>query len=173
MRDEAVAEMELAIRSMKLKLQNLEVELASSHSPDDNEATRAEITDQKEMLAEMEDRLVDLRGPVVDLKQALYGADAPEGSVVRAEEGESAAHAAARVEEAKKNAHDLTGLVRKKEKVKPAATTTESLPIHNGANGKRKAEDDVDETESKKSRVDDNSATPMSVEEVLEPSPAA
>lgn len=57
LRDEAVREQEAAIRSTKLKLQNKEVQLASSSSPDDNDITRALIIDVKEIIAEMEDRV--------------------------------------------------------------------------------------------------------------------
>lgn len=61
--------------------------------------------------------------------------------------GESPAEAQARIEEAKKGATDLTGLVRRKAKA-PEAT--------NGAvtNGKRKAEE-VEEPETKKAKVED------------------
>jgi len=57
MRDEAVNEMKAAINSTKLKLQNKEVELASSNSPDDNDITRAQIAEVKEIVAEMEGRV--------------------------------------------------------------------------------------------------------------------
>jgi HAT1-interacting factor 1 len=57
MRDEAVKELEAAIKSTKLKLQNKEVELASSHSPDDNDITRVQIAEVKEIIADMEGRV--------------------------------------------------------------------------------------------------------------------
>lgn len=57
LRDEAVKELEAAINSTKLKLQNKEVELASVHSPDDNDITRAQIADVKEIVADMENRV--------------------------------------------------------------------------------------------------------------------
>lgn len=57
MRDEAVKELEAAINSTKLKLQNKEVELASMHSPDDNDITREQITEVKDILADMENRV--------------------------------------------------------------------------------------------------------------------
>lgn len=57
MRDEAVKELEAAIKSTKLKLQNKEVELASSSSPDDNDVTRAQIAEVKEIVADMEGRV--------------------------------------------------------------------------------------------------------------------
>lgn len=66
--------------------------------------------------------------------------------------GESPAQAAARIDEAKKNANDLTGLIKRK-KAKGAEQSGA-----NGAhgNGKRKADDDdeSDENEPKKVKVD-------------------
>lgn len=57
MRDESAKEMEAAIASVKIKLQNKEVELASSFSPDDNSITIEQIKDAKEIIAEMEQRV--------------------------------------------------------------------------------------------------------------------
>ena len=64
------------------------------------------------------------------------------GGILSATLGESPADAAARIEEAKKTATDLTGLVRRK--AKPEASTPE--PDTNGTNGKRKAEDGTRKT---------------------------
>jgi HAT1-interacting factor 1 len=63
MRDEAVKELEAAIKSTKLKLQNKEVELAESSSPDDNDVTRAQIADVKEIVADMEGRVCCIKSP--------------------------------------------------------------------------------------------------------------
>lgn len=57
LRDEAAGELEAAINSTKLKLQNKEVELATLHSPEDNEITRRQITETKEIIADMEQRV--------------------------------------------------------------------------------------------------------------------
>lgn len=57
LREEAANELEAAINSTKLKLQNKEVELATMASPEDNEVTRATITDVKDMIADMEQRV--------------------------------------------------------------------------------------------------------------------
>lgn len=57
LRDEAVREMEAAIASTKMKLQNKEVELATIHSPEDNETTRRAISNTKEVIADMEQRV--------------------------------------------------------------------------------------------------------------------
>jgi HAT1-interacting factor 1 len=74
------------------------------------------------------------------------------GGILGATLGESPAEAQARIEEAKKTAKDLTGLVRRKAK---GPETAEGSA--NGTNGKRKAEDlEEEEVEgSKKARVED------------------
>lgn len=79
------------------------------------------------------------------------------GGILGAALGESPAEAQARIEEAKKSAKDLTGLVRRK--AKAPETQDGSANGTNGAatNGKRKAEDlEEDAAEnSKKARVED------------------
>ena len=57
MRNEAISELEKAINSTKLKLQNEEVDLATIHAPEDNEASRKRITEVKELIADMEQRV--------------------------------------------------------------------------------------------------------------------
>lgn len=57
LRDEAVKEMELAIKSFKLKLQNKEVEVATMASPEDNELARSSIAEMKELIGDMEQRV--------------------------------------------------------------------------------------------------------------------
>ncbi|KAK3995145.1 hypothetical protein QBC44DRAFT_34112 [Cladorrhinum sp. PSN332] len=106
LRDEAAAELAKAIESTKIKLQGQEVELAAVHNPEDNDLSRQEIVNIKEILAEMEQRLVELRKPPLDINQAL-------GLPSRGEEPSLAKPVS---EEVKKNANDLTGLVRKKRK---------------------------------------------------------
>jgi HAT1-interacting factor 1 len=77
----------------------------------------------------------------------------PTGGILGATLGESPAEAAARIEEAKKTANDLTGLIRRK-KAKTDTATPEPTASTNGTNGKRKAEDDAEESDSKKVKVD-------------------
>lgn len=57
LRDEAVKEMELAIKSFRLKLQNKEVEVATMASPEENDLTRKSIEEMKELIADMEQRV--------------------------------------------------------------------------------------------------------------------
>ncbi|KAI0414350.1 hypothetical protein F5X98DRAFT_365887 [Xylaria grammica] len=151
MRTEAAEELEKAIESTKLKLQNKEVELATSHAPEDNDETRKQITDVKEMIADMEQRLIELRKPPVDMGAAL-GQDNPLSGLLGQALGESSSEQAARVEEAKKNAKDLSGLVRKKAKEEPTAEPEET-------NGKRKADEPADgQEDSKKAKVEETIA---------------
>ncbi|KAJ3482828.1 hypothetical protein NLG97_g7467 [Lecanicillium saksenae] len=79
LRDEAVNQMDLAIKSFRLKLQGKEVEIATSASPTDNELIRKDIAEMKELIADMEQRLVDLRKNPID-PQELLGA--PEANVL-------------------------------------------------------------------------------------------
>ncbi|KAK4191436.1 hypothetical protein QBC35DRAFT_13130 [Podospora australis] len=121
LRDEAADELALAIDSTRLKLQAKEVELATLHNPEDNDYTREEITNVKEVLADMEQRLVDLRKPPLDINQAL-------GLPTRSEQAAAAAASSLPApvsEEVKKNANDLSGLVRKKRKAEDAPAIVE------------------------------------------------
>lgn len=95
-------------------------------------------------------QLVDLRGPPIDVKAAL-GVD-PMGGILGAALGESNSQTEARIEEARKTATDLTGLVRKKEK-KTAPAAESPSPA---SNGKRKADENdgvAAEEGSKKART--------------------
>ncbi|KAK0386721.1 hypothetical protein NLU13_6556 [Sarocladium strictum] len=147
LRDEAVQEMELAIKSFKLKMQNREVDVATMASPEDNELARKGIQEMKEVIADMEQRLVDLKADPIDAKGLLGDEANPLGGILGATLGESAAETKARVEEAKKTANDLSGLVRKK-KAAPAETAAPEAAAPATSNGKRKADDDDEELEN-------------------------
>ncbi|CAM1501020.1 Fc.00g101820.m01.CDS01 [Cosmosporella sp. VM-42] len=160
LRDEAVKEMELAIKSSKLKLRAKEVELATMASPEDNEMARSSIQDMNEVIGDMEQRLVDLRNDPIDAKELLGGDSNPLGGILGATLGESPAETKARVEEAKKTANDLTGLVRKKNKDEPApaAAPAPEAEAETNGNGKRKAEEPApaeEEAAAKKAKVED------------------
>ncbi len=80
------------------------------------------------------------------------GQDNPLAGLLGQALGESSVEQAARVEEAKKNAKDLSGLVRKKAKEEPKPEPKES-------NGKRKAEEPADGQEDpKKAKVEGTAA---------------
>lgn len=116
LRDEAAVELEAAIASTKLKLQTKEVELATLHNPEDNDLTRLSIVDVKEIIADMEQRLVELRKPPIDIGAAL-GMAGPAASMQAAE-----------------NATDLSGLVRKKRKAEEAEGEVEPKKAKEGGN---------------------------------------
>lgn len=118
LRDEAADELEAAIASTKLKLQNKEVELASTHNPEDNDATRRQIADVKEVIADMEQRLIDLKKPPIDINEALGIAAPVSGSASKDGELKVA-------EEVKEKANDLTGLVKRKRKAEGEAAPVE------------------------------------------------
>ncbi|OAA72747.1 histone H1-binding protein [Akanthomyces lecanii RCEF 1005] len=160
LRDEAVKEMDLAIKSFRLKLQAKEVEIATSASPSDNELLRKDVVEMKEVIADMEQRLVDLRKNPID-PQELLGA--PEANVLGglfgAVLGETPEQTQARVAEATKGAVDLTSMVRKKTKPETdSAGAAAAAPAESSTNGKRKAEDELVETggeSPKKARVEE------------------
>lgn len=133
LRDEAAAQLEAAINSTKAKLQSKEVELATLHSPDDNEATRRQIADVKDMLADMEQRLVELRGAPLDLSSALGIPPAPSAGAV----------STSVPDEVKNKATDLTGLVRKKRKAEEQAGDNGKVAA-GGEVKKAREEGDVD-----------------------------
>ncbi|UKZ46719.1 hypothetical protein TrVGV298_000926 [Trichoderma virens] len=148
LRDEAVAEMELAIKSFKLKMQAIEVEIASSASPEDNELSRKAVEEMKEVIAELEQRLVDLQKDPLSTADLLGDGANPLGGILGAAFGQSAAEVQARVEEASKNAVDLTSLVRKKK------AKGEDAADGNG-NAKRKADEETSELETKRTKVEE------------------
>lgn len=148
LRKEAAAELEKAIVSTKLKLDAKEVDLAMLHAPEDNDLTRKQIVEVKELIADMEQRLVELQKPPMDVNSVLAADDAVFG-VLGAALGESATEKQARLEEAKKGANDVSGLVRKKAKEEPK-------PEAGQTNGKRKAEDAAPgQDDAKKTKVEE------------------
>ncbi|KAK4175541.1 hypothetical protein QBC36DRAFT_22291 [Triangularia setosa] len=121
LRDEAAASLEQAINSTKLKLQNKEVELATLHNPEENDSTREDIANVKEMISDMEQRLKDLRAPPIDINSAL---GLPSRSEVEKQKADNLVLGSVS-DEVKKNANDLTGLVRKKRKADESVAVEE------------------------------------------------
>ena len=79
------------------------------------------------------------------------------GGILGATLGESPAEAQARIEEAKKTAKDLTGLVRRKAKAPETAEGSTNGTNGTATNSKRKAEELEEDYEegSKKAKVED------------------
>ncbi|KAL2758097.1 hypothetical protein ACRALDRAFT_1080073 [Sodiomyces alcalophilus JCM 7366] len=160
LREEAISEMEAAIASTKLKLQAKEVELAEMASPEENTATKAQISDVRDMIEDMEHRLEEMRKPAIDFKSVLGSAagDALHG-IFGSALGETPAQMNARVEDAKKKATDLTGLVRKKKKEDEAQSSATQANGRESNGSKRKAEEPAEtEDTSKKAKVSEQAA---------------
>ena len=108
MRAQAATEMEKAIASCQLRIQK------------DTEAGKtAAIADIKSMVAEMKNRLAELRKPVETMATAGSSGPAPDGAdplrgVLGAMLGASKAEQAKVLQQATSQANDLSGLVKKR-----------------------------------------------------------
>ena len=155
-RSEAAEHMELAVRSVKERITVEEEALASTgkgkgngkgkgkgKSTDDNDAAEKSLEDAKEIVAELEQRLNDLRAPVPS--DELDSANPMISGLLKSVLGETQAQQKKRLEEAIQGAKDVSALVRKKEK------KTVVIPPPPVAHSKRKLEDV--ESEDVKGRV--------------------
>ena len=182
MRDEATANMELAIESLNLRIANERADLAKKeHEIDavEKEKLDRNIAEVEEMKAEMDVRLSELRKPPITVKEEEErAAKAQMQGIMKSLVGGTADQQAKVLEEASKGANDLSGMVKRK-KPKAANGTGTASPASNAtpeptsilkedsnttANGtskaKRKAVDFADEVEElggpdKKARVED------------------
>ncbi|KAF2760131.1 hypothetical protein EJ05DRAFT_536307 [Pseudovirgaria hyperparasitica] len=155
MRKDAAKAMEDAIASCHLRIKT-ESEKLSSLSAEDKVKKELEIKDVKELIAEMEERLVDLKASpleVPNLAGPAGAADAnPLGGILSSILGETPGQQKARIEEAVKGANDLSGMVKKK---KPAPSAAAGPSTDTNGKGKRKLEDGDDSDTSKKAKVED------------------
>ncbi|KAL9013646.1 MAG: hypothetical protein Q9173_001676 [Seirophora scorigena] len=152
-REEAAKEMESAIASCKLRVSKEEKALlagASVATNQDKEApgtekkvTQGDVDDVKEMVADMEQRLVELRQSPVSIKDSSAGTNrdgaVPLGGILGSILRESPATQREKLTEASKGAKDLTNLVkRKKLSVDIVSERPENESTKNGS--KRKVE---------------------------------
>ncbi|KAI5271175.1 hypothetical protein E4T47_05546 [Aureobasidium subglaciale] len=142
LRKEAATHMESAIESCRLRVEKEQSALPNL-AADKQDAKKKEIENVKEMMSEMQQRLVDLKTPVA-------AADNPLRGILGGMLGETTTDQKQRLAEATANANDLSGLVKKKKPAAGPATKADSLPIQ-----KRKLEDDIQDATSKKAKVED------------------
>lgn len=155
MMKDAVGHMEQAIESTKMRIAD-EKKSLSSMTGDAKPDKEKDIKDVEELLSDLEARLVEMREPPVAMNAAMIGPNGMSmddgaaairgllGSML----GASPEEQKKQLEEAKKNANDLTGMVKRKGK-EPAPATT---------GVKRKANDSGAEDakdKGKKARVED------------------
>lgn len=169
-RDEAATEMDKAIESCKLRVVKEEHELAAlvgEEMAPQREKLKLDIQDVKEMIGDMQLRLVELKKPPVSINDpkgtGTLDGSTPLNGILGQILGESKDEQKKRLEEASLGAKDLTGLVRRKKAKSPAADekSAPSLTFTNGHaanNGKRKADDlpaDVEQSgAAKKTKID-------------------
>ncbi|MCJ1369717.1 hypothetical protein MMC20_000929 [Loxospora ochrophaea] len=127
MRAEAASEMAAAIASCKARIAREEAELADTSSPANNNNTASSahrastlqnISNVREMVAEMTVRLAELKAPPVSLGDVTGlgkgGGENALGGVLGAVAGASGEVQMGRLEEARREARDVSGLVKRK-----------------------------------------------------------
>ncbi|KAJ5668793.1 hypothetical protein N7462_009863 [Penicillium macrosclerotiorum] len=147
MRKEAATQMERAIESCKVRMAQEENKLELDNAMDEDKATatKRKIANVKEIIADMEQRLIDLRRSPVSIEQSNQESEAMLKGILGQIVGQSPADQKARLDVVSKDATDLSSLVRRKPASQPAQQTA----------SKRPAEDSSAESESKRSRVND------------------
>jgi HAT1-interacting factor 1 len=180
LREKSRKETEIAVESIKLRVVEEEKNLAGLGG-DAAKAKGREIEDVKDILKEMEDRvrcpisfpdclnpsyhvltqylqLKELHAPAVTMQPQTGSSNDAMSGILAQVLGESNAESKARIEEATKNANDLSGLVKKK-KAKPAAAVSNGATTGAGAsstNGKRKLEEEpADGGEGKRAKTEE------------------
>ncbi|KAL9603966.1 MAG: hypothetical protein Q9179_002028 [Wetmoreana sp. 5 TL-2023] len=150
MREEAAKEMEAAIASCKLRMSKEEAKLREGEGRNgmtegetrNGKATEDDIKDVKDMVAEMEQRLTELRQPPVSIDDASKGDNngaAPLAGILGSILGVSPAAQRERLEEAAKGATDLSNLVKRRKPVGNAILSTADAESAK-TGGKRKVE---------------------------------
>ena len=149
LRNEAVKHTELAMQSLKARLEKEETGLSSdSLTPEQKKEKKAVIEDKKSMLEELTTRITDLKADPT--KQEVDSIDPTVfqgllGGLL----GADAATQKAKIAEATKSANDVTGLVKTKKKAKPAPSDAA------GGSGKRKLEVDGADANGKRARTEE------------------
>ncbi|KAJ5650021.1 uncharacterized protein N7484_003744 [Penicillium longicatenatum] len=151
MRNEAAVQMERAIESCRVRMAHEEERLEAVKDMDEDKvaASKRKIANVKEIIADMEQRLIDLRRPPVSVDQGNQENEAFLKGILGQIVGQPVNDQKARLDSASKGATDLSSLVRRKPATQPALQPTAS---------KRPAEDVPSESDSKRTRVDDASS---------------
>ncbi|CAL5874908.1 uncharacterized protein PFLUO_LOCUS9210 [Penicillium psychrofluorescens] len=150
MRSEAVTQMERAIESCKARMVQEGKKLDTEKNLDEDKATatRRKIANVKEIIGDMEQRLVDLRRAPVSIEQNDRENEAMLKGILGQIVGQPETDQIARLDAVSKEATDLSAFVRRKpaKPSQPSASSTAS---------KRPPEDSATENDSKRARVED------------------
>ncbi|KAL9005066.1 MAG: hypothetical protein Q9188_002139 [Gyalolechia gomerana] len=151
MRAESAKEMEAAIASCKLRISKEQANLHTRETTNDGTngslrkgiVTQQDIDDVKDMVADMEQRLVELRQSPVSIDGAPTSGNADRaeqlGGILGSILGESPAAQREKLDEASKGAKDLSNLVKRK-KPTPSVVPEMADDDYVKSNGKRKVE---------------------------------
>ncbi|KAJ5992874.1 hypothetical protein N7451_008598 [Penicillium sp. IBT 35674x] len=148
MRKEAATQMERAIESCRIRKTHEEEKLEAVKDMDEDRVTasKRKIANVKEIIADMEQRLIDLRRSPVSVDRGNQENEAFLKGILGQIVGQSVNDQKARLDSASKEATDLSSLVRRKPATQAASQSTAS---------KRPAGDAPSESGSKRTRVDD------------------
>ncbi|KAL2844305.1 hypothetical protein BJY01DRAFT_189266 [Aspergillus pseudoustus] len=150
MRKEAVTQMEQAIESCRLRMSREQKKLETDDTLDEDRRTalKRRITNVKEIVSDMEQRLLDLRRPPVSFGE---GIDEQSESMLKGILGQiigqSDGEKQNMLEAASKNANDLSAFVKRKPTAKPSQPST--VP-------KRAAEEKAEDSGFKRARANDD-----------------
>ncbi|KAJ5875555.1 uncharacterized protein N7473_012902 [Penicillium subrubescens] len=149
MRKEAATQMERAIESCKVRMASEEKKLEADKDMEEDKvvAAKRKISNVKEIIADMEQRLIDLRRSPVSIEEKEKENEAMLKGILGEIVGQSVTDQKARLDAVSKEATDLSSLVRRK----PAAAQTSSQQT----SSKRPADDASADGESKRARVED------------------
>ena len=151
MRTEAAQEMEKALASCRARITKEETSLPLlSTTPEDTkkaEETKKSIKEVREIVADMQQRLTDLRNPPVSIKEE----ENPFAGVLAGLLGKDQEK---KVQEVTAGANDLSGLVKRKGK-RPEVAAAAGVEVNANGKGKRKAEEEQDGATGKKAKVED------------------
>ncbi|KAJ9264957.1 hypothetical protein DTO195F2_1969 [Paecilomyces variotii] len=147
-REEAIKHMEKAIESCKVRMAKEQSKLDNGEVTDEDKvaAAKRKIGNVKEIVADMEQRLLDLRrGPV----SAAQNDDLnPLNGLLGQILGQAPEQQKAKLEEAVKNANDLSSFVKKKKQPAPAPAPTTT--------GEKRSVDADGEQPSKRAKVEES-----------------
>ncbi|OJD24140.1 hypothetical protein ACJ73_04500 [Blastomyces percursus] len=139
-RDEAAKHMEIAIQSCKLRISKERQELEGVTDEDTVDKMKRSIEDIKDIVSDMEQRLIELRRPPVSINEPSEDTNCLNGILNQVLGQSSAADKTSMLQEAMKGATDLSSLVRKKKRIPTTAGTSATAE----ASGKRQLEPEAE-----------------------------
>ncbi|OOF90757.1 hypothetical protein ASPCADRAFT_211708 [Aspergillus carbonarius ITEM 5010] len=150
MRKEAATQMEKAIESCRLRMneEHKKLDCNSSLEEDKVTAMKRRIANVKEIIADMEQRLTDLRRPPVSTTEYDDTNDTILKGILGQIVGQSASEQKARLDAVTREANDLSAFVKRKPSAKKPNQNSDVL-------AKRSAQEEAEGSDAKKPRVND------------------